>query len=136
MQPHDDSSDSAEAAHKVVAEVTNAQGKVRRSLQVHRPQPADTTFLAASAKGMGITLKHYARNLFSGLRKKDVRTKAGAPEGEGRSVIETVQYPEEKVTYPERFLGLHRLMLREAGAVGCVACKRFRSARPAHCSPI
>ena len=53
---------------KVLATTTSSQGKVRRTLQVVRPEPHDASFLAASAKGFGITLKHFARNLFLGQR--------------------------------------------------------------------
>jgi NADH-quinone oxidoreductase subunit I len=108
-----------------------------RTIQVHRPEPADTSFLAATAKGLGITVKHFAKNLFLPLRKAAARAKAGAPVDEpGRNEIETVQYPEEKVTYPERFRGLHRLMLREDGAVRCVACMCCPTVCPAHCITI
>ena len=41
--------------------------------------PQDTTFLAATAKGLGVTLKHFARNLFLPLRSAKARAKAGAP---------------------------------------------------------
>jgi NADH-quinone oxidoreductase subunit I len=134
---HDDHHEAPTSGHKVLAETTSAQGKVRRTLQVHRPQPADTSFLAAGAKGFGITLRHFARNLFMPLRKKEARAKAGAPVDEKwKNEIETVQYPEEKVTYPERFRGLHRLMLRDDGAVRCVACMCCPTACPAHCITI
>jgi NADH-quinone oxidoreductase subunit I len=108
-----------------------------RTSQVVRPEPADASFLAASAKGLGITLKHFAKNLFLPLRKAASRAKAGAPvEEKWRNDIETVQYPEEKVTYPERFRGLHRLMLRDDGAVRCVACMCCPTVCPAHCITI
>ena len=34
----------------------------------------------------------------------------------------TVQYPEEKIEYPARNRGLHRLMTRDDGTARCVAC--------------
>jgi hypothetical protein len=64
---------------KVVAEKTSSAGKKVRSLQVVRPAAQDASFLAASAKGFGVTLKHFARNLFLPLRKASVRAKPGAP---------------------------------------------------------
>src|SRR5689334_7687667 len=116
--------------------VLAVRGKVR-TIQVQRPEPADTSFLAATAKGLGITVKHFAKNLFLPLRKAAARAKAGAPVDEpGKNEIETVQYPEEKVTYPERFRGLHRLMLRDDGAVRCVACMCCPTVCPAHCITI
>ena len=108
-----------------------------RTIQVVRPEPGDTTFLAATAKGLGITLKHFARNFFLPLKKLAQRNAPGAPEQDKwRNDIETVQYPEEKVTYPERFRGLHRLMLRDDGAVRCVACMCCPTVCPAHCITI
>jgi NADH-quinone oxidoreductase subunit I len=133
---HDDSHDDSEGP-KVLATATSAHGKVMRTIQVVRPEPQDATFLAAGAKGFGITLKHFARNLFLPLRALGSRAKAGAPKDEKwKNEIETVQYPEEKVTYPERFRGLHRLMLREDGAVRCVACMCCPTVCPAHCITI
>src|ERR1700733_3112385 len=121
----------------VIGSITSSGGKVVRTVQVFRPQPEDVSFLAAGAKGFGVMLKHFARNLFMPLRKAAARSKAGAPVDEPwRNEIETVQYPEEKVTYPERFRGLHRLMLREDGAVRCVACMCCPTVCPAHCITI
>ena len=74
--------------------------------------------------------------MFTPLRKKEARTQAGAPTKETVNIIETVNYPEEKVTYPERFRGLHRLMLRDDGAVRCVACMCCPTVCPAHCITI
>jgi NADH-quinone oxidoreductase subunit I len=135
---HDDHGhETAAAGPKVLHEIKSAHGKVVRSVQVHRPVPGDTSFLAAGAKGMGITLKHFARNLFLPLRKKEARAAAGAPaEDKWKNEIETVQYPEEKVAYPERFRGLHRLMMRDDGAVRCVACMCCPTVCPAHCITI
>src|SRR5690606_35668392 len=83
---------------KVLAEKTTSAGKTIRTLQVERPEPQDVDFLAASTKAVGITLKHFARNLFLPLRKASVRAKPGAPVDEKwKNEIETVQYPEEKV---------------------------------------
>ena len=108
-----------------------------RTIQVVRPENQDVTFLAATAKGFGITLKHFAKNLFLPLKKLSSRNVAGAPpEEKFRNDIETVQYPEEKVVYPERFRGLHRLMQRDDGAVRCVACMCCPTVCPAHCITI
>ena len=137
---HDDS--PAQDGPKVLAEITSSAGKKVRTLQVVRPSPKDASFLEATAKGLGITLKHFARNFFKPLRSAKGRAKPGAPEeekwlfGTTRNDIETVQYPEEKVTYPERFRGLHRLMLRDDGAVRCVACMCCPTVCPAHCITI
>jgi NADH-quinone oxidoreductase subunit I len=133
---HHDSHDETEGP-KVLATTTSKGGKTVRTVQVHRPEPQDASYLAAGAKGFGITLKHFAKNLFLPLKKASARAKAGAPTAEKlRNDIETVQYPEEKVTYPERFRGLHRLMLREDGAVRCVACMCCPTVCPAHCITI
>lgn len=116
----------------------HADGRPRvRTVQVVRPGSEDTTFLAATAQGLGITLKHFARNLFLPMKKLATRARAGAPADERlRNDIETVQYPEEKVTYPERFRGLHRLMKREDDTVRCVACMCCPTVCPAHCITI
>ncbi|HTL39002.1 MAG TPA: NADH-quinone oxidoreductase subunit I [Kofleriaceae bacterium] len=134
---HDDHAADETEGPLVLAEAKSKHGKVMRTLQVVRPAPEDASFLAASAKGFGITLKHFAKNLFLPLKKASARAKAGAPiEEKFKNDIETVQYPEEKVTYPERFRGLHRLMLREDGAVRCVACMCCPTVCPAHCITI
>lgn len=136
---HDDASHSGDdhEGPKVLATATSKHGKVMRTIQVVRPEPHDASFLAASAKGFGITLKHFAKNLFLPLRALGSRAKPGAPKDEKwKNEIETVQYPEEKVKYPERFRGLHRLMLRDDGAVRCVACMCCPTVCPAHCITI
>jgi len=107
------------AGPKVLA-VSDRNPRVR-TIQVHRPEAEDASFLAATMKGLGITLRHFLKNTFLPRKHTD---------------IETVQYPDEKVVYPERFRGLHRLMKREDGAVRCVACMCCPTVCPAHCITI
>src|SRR5262245_60918929 len=134
---HDDH-DHAAAAHDgpIVLGVSDKNPRVR-TIQVVRPEPEDVSFLAATAKGLGITLKHFAKNFFLPRKAASVLGKGGAPpDVKMRNDIETVQYPEEKVEYPERFRGLHRLMKRDDGAVRCVACMLCPTVCPAHCITI
>ena len=65
---HDHDADETEGP--IVLGITGRH-PTSRTIQVVRPEPGDTTFLAATAKGLGITLKHFARNLFMPLRKHD-----------------------------------------------------------------
>lgn len=77
--------------------------------------------MPATIKGLGITLKHFVKNVFLPKGKND---------------IETIQYPEERLEYPERNRGLHRLMMRDDGNVRCVACMCCPTVCPAHCITI
>lgn len=136
---HDHDPAPAAAGPKLLAvHAKHADGTPRvRTVQVVRPEAEDTSFLAATAKGLGVTLKHFARNLFLPMKRLGTRAAAGAPvEEKWKNEIETVQYPDEKVTYPERFRGLHRLTLRDDGAVRCVACMCCPTVCPAHCITI
>ena len=86
---------------------------------VPRPETLNKQLLLGGIlKGLGVTAGHFLRNMTSG---KD---------------IATLQYPEEKMQYPARNRGLHRLMHREDGAVRCVACMCCPTACPAHCITI
>jgi NADH-quinone oxidoreductase subunit I len=133
----------AHAAHDEPVEPTTGpkvlatHGKVR-TIQVARPEPEEVSYLAATAKGVGITLKHFAKNFFLPRRKAaDLGAGGGAPaQQKWKNEIETVQYPEERVRYPERFRGLHRLMQRDDGAVRCVACMCCPTVCPANCITI
>ncbi len=80
----------------------------------------ERAYLPEIAKGIGITLVHVFKNLFSKNNK----------------YTRTVHYPEEKVVYPERFRGLHRLVPREDGTPRCVACFMCSTACPARCIAI
>ena len=135
---HDHAShDSGDAADGPVILSVSDRHPRSRTIQVVRPQAEDTTYLAATAKGLGVTLKHFAKNLFLPLKKLSGRNTPGAPTAEKfANDIETVQYPEEKVVYAERFRGLHRLTLRDDGSTRCVACMCCPTVCPAHCITI
>ena len=75
-------------------------------------------YLPEVIRGLGVTAKHFFANLFS------------------RKYTVTVEYPEQKLKYPERNRGLHRLMLRDDGHVRCVACMLCPTVCPAHCITI
>jgi len=92
-----------------------------RTVRVRRTGADDVSFLPAAVKGLGITLKHFATNFFRRRKNND---------------IETIQYPEEKLEYPERNRGLHRLMTRDDDTVRCVACMCCPTVCPAHCITI
>ena len=86
---------------------------------VPRPETLNMELMLGGVlKGLGVTMRHFFTNVTSG---KD---------------IATLQYPEEKMQYPPRNRGLHRLMHREDGAVRCVACMCCPTACPAHCITI
>ena len=133
---HGHGHDAEPAGPKVLA--TSANGKVR-TVAVARPSEQDVTYLDATRQGLGVTLRHFAKNLFGKRRpaEKLARGEAVAPKGIlPYNEIETIQYPEEKTHYPERFRGLHRLMQRDDGAVRCVACMCCPTVCPAHCITI
>ncbi len=78
----------------------------------------ERTFLPAILVGMGVTARHFFRNVF------------------GRHDTATIEYPEVKPPYPPRFRGVHRLMQRADGSVRCVACMLCPTVCPAHCITI
>ncbi|MBA3538350.1 MAG: hypothetical protein H0T79_01865, partial [Deltaproteobacteria bacterium] len=58
---HDDHAHDHEGPK--VLSVSDRHPRVR-SIQVVRPTPQDSNYLAATVKGLAITLKHFARNFF------------------------------------------------------------------------
>lgn len=86
---------------------------------VERPENLNKSLmLGGILKGIGVTMRHFFGNI---ARDK--------PEV-------TINYPEERLKYPERNRGLHRLMKRDDGSVRCVACMCCPTACPAHCITI
>jgi NADH-quinone oxidoreductase subunit I len=82
-------------------------------------------YLPAIAEGLGVTFRHFMKNWTGNVFGKRANTD-----------IQTIEYPEETKKYPERFRGLHRLMLRDDGQVRCVACMMCPTVCPAHCITI
>ncbi len=80
-------------------------------------------YVVEIAKGVALTSRAFVKNLF------------GRVAGDGGDTV-TVQYPEQKTPYPDRFRGKHRLMKRDDGDVRCVACMLCSTACPANCITI
>jgi NADH-quinone oxidoreductase subunit I len=85
-------------------------------------------FLPELLKGLAITTRHFLRNLF-GDRDKNPQV----VDRKSTNLVSTVQYPEEKIPYPEGYRGLHRLVPREDGKPRCVACYMCATVCPAQC---
>lgn len=97
------------------------------------PRPNRTldvqVFIPEVVRGMAITMRHFFKNT-----KEMVLGQKPDPVLEAHNDgITTINYPEEKRPYPERFRGLHRLTLRNDGSPRCVACLCCSTACPAQC---
>ena len=66
-------------------------------------------------KGLAVTMRHLVKNIFN------------------TDAMPTMQYPEEKRVYSDRFRGRHRLTQREDGTPKCVACQMCSTVCPADC---
>src|SRR5690554_4973929 len=88
---------------------------------VHRPDSNnlwDKSYIPEFIRGLYVTTSHLVRNLNPNKSKRLTFTR---------------NYPEVPTVYPERYRGLHRLMLREDGQVRCVACMCCSTICPADC---
>src|ERR1044071_3994508 len=99
-----------------------------KATQDPRTDIRERSYLPELIRGLAITTRHFLRNLF-GTRE------VGTPfeDRKSTSLVTTVQYPEEKVQYPEGYRGLHRLVPREDGKPRCVACYMCATICPAQC---
>jgi NADH-quinone oxidoreductase subunit I len=88
----------------------------------------ERTFVPELLHGLAVTTRHFLRNLFFPRdTNPDVLNRKGV------SQITTVSYPEERVTYPPGYRGLHRLVPRDDGKPRCVACYLCATICPAQC---
>ncbi len=87
----------------------------------------ERSFVPEIVRGLGVTMKHFFRAL-AGTNYHEKRDAWFLNEGNV-----TYRYPEVKRTYPKRYRGQHRLMLREDGNVRCVACMCCSTVCPANC---
>ena len=88
----------------------------------------ERAYLPELIRGLAITTRHFLRNLFG---NRD--TNPNVVDRKGTSLVTTVQYPEERITYPDGYRGLHRLVPREDGKPRCVACYMCATICPAQC---
>jgi NADH-quinone oxidoreductase subunit I len=80
-------------------------------------------YLPAIVKGLLVTSRHFFRNL------------RGFVSGKNRTDF-VVQYPEERVDYPDAFRGMPVLVQLENGQPKCVACGLCEFACPTDCISI
>ncbi len=88
----------------------------------------ERSYVPELVKGLAVTAKHFWKNL---IGERDANT--NVLERKGISGVVTVNYPEEKVDYPDGYRGLHRLVPREDGKPRCVACYMCATICPAQC---
>jgi NADH-quinone oxidoreductase subunit I len=106
---------------------------VKSSNTVVIPRPNRTapvqSYVPAFVKGTGITMKSF----FTNFKDRVLGQKRDPVLENFDGGLTTIEYPEEKRPYPERFRGLHRLTIRDDGSPRCVACLCCSTACPAQC---
>jgi NADH-quinone oxidoreductase subunit I len=98
-------------------------GKVIKVKRQEKLGFAERLYLPAIATGLRITSQHFFRNL------------RGFITGKNRTDF-VVQYPEERVDYPDAFRGMPVLVALDSGAPKCVACGLCEFACPTDCISI
>jgi NADH-quinone oxidoreductase subunit I len=106
----------------------HAHGPAQHQHQLIEEDVRERTYLPELLKGIALTTRHFLRNL---LGQRDPNREV--VDREGLSTVSTVEYPDEKVNYPEGYRGLHRLVPREDGQPRCVACYLCATICPAQC---
>jgi NADH-quinone oxidoreductase subunit I len=87
---------------------------------------AERLYLPQVVQGVGITTRHFLRNL-----TLHVLHLFGV--ARDRRAAVTTQYPEERKVYSEGYRGAHRLTLKPDGSVRCTSCFLCATACPAKC---
>jgi len=98
-------------------------GKVIKVKRQEQLGFSERLYLPAIVKGLRITGRHFFRNL------------RGFVTGKNRTDF-VVQYPEERVDYPDAFRGMPVLVELENGEPRCVACGLCEFACPTDCISI
>ncbi|MSP23582.1 MAG: NADH-quinone oxidoreductase subunit I [Myxococcales bacterium] len=80
-------------------------------------------------KGTALTMRHF----FTNAKERLLGQKRDPVLDNFEGGITTIEYPEERRIYPERFRGLHRLTVRADDSPRCVACLCCSTACPAQC---
>lgn len=87
------------------------------------------SYVPAFVKGTSLTMKAF----FTNFKERVLGQKRDPVLENYDGGITTIEYPEEKRPYPERFRGLHRLTVRDDASPRCVACLCCSTACPAQC---
>jgi NADH-quinone oxidoreductase subunit I len=95
-------------------------GQVIKVQRVGRQGWLERLYLPMIVKALGVTSRHFFRNL------------RGFVTGKDRSDF-VVQYPEERIDYPDAFRGMPVLVQLENGQPKCVACGLCEFACPTNC---
>ncbi|MFP6685464.1 MAG: NADH-quinone oxidoreductase subunit I [Polyangiaceae bacterium] len=105
------------------------RGVAGKAIARPKRSAAVQSFVPAWLKGTGLTMQHFFRN----TKERMLGQKRDPVLDNLDGGITTIEYPEEKRPYPERFRGLHRLTVRDDGSPRCVACLCCSTACPAQC---
>ena len=98
-------------------------------LQDTGPDLRERMYFPEVIRGVGLLMKQFLRNFFFGReRNPDILARP-----RHLSQNATLQYPEERQTYPPGYRGLHRLVPREDAKPRCVACYMCATVCPAQC---